>query len=215
MLSDVKQVNFGKLAAEREADDGLRNYFLQTGAFTRLRDGDKTILLGNRGAGKSAIIKMLLDYYKQQNCLVTELLPEDYSYEMLRKSSVLDETGDWARVSSYTAAWKFLVYVIAMKLYINDSVTVVKSHALGIYSYIRRNHKGYDKQSNWELFTNYLKRIEGVKVGPYEAGIKTKELQDLFKLEEVTNLLEELKILCKRKPIFLLIDELDKGWDAS
>jgi len=215
MLSNIKKVKFGKLAAEREVDEGLKSYFLETGAFIRLRDGEKSILLGNRGAGKSAIVKMLIDHYKQKNCLVVELLPEDYSYEMLQKSSIIKNEGDWIRASSYTAAWKYLIYVIAMKKYIKDSDTIVKSHAMDIYQYIRKNHKGYDRQNNWDVFTNYLKRIEGIKIGPYEAGIKTKELQELYKLEEVTSLLPSLKKLTLRKPIVFLIDELDKGWDAS
>jgi len=215
MQSDIKKVSFGKLAAEREIDEGLRQYFLETGAFVRLKDASKSILLGNRGTGKSAIVKMLVDYYKQNNYLVVELTPEDYSYEMLQKCSISKQEGTWIKSSSYTAAWKYLVYVIAMKYYMLDSDTIVKSQAKNIYQYIRANHKGYHKQSNWDMFINYLKRIEGIKFGPYEAGIKTKELQDLYKLEEISALLENLKTLTFRKPIIFLIDELDKGWDAS
>jgi len=215
MLEDIKKVNFGKLAAEREIDNGLKQYFIETGAFVRLRDGEKSILLGNRGSGKSAIIKMLSEHFRKRNCLVVELLPEDYSYEMLQKSSIKQEEGEWVKVSSYIAAWKYLIYVVAMKTYIKDSDTVVKSHAKGVYQYIRKYHKGYDKLNNWGIFTNYLKRIEGIKIGPYEAGIKTKELQELYKLEEVSNLLDQLHLLTDKKPIVFLIDELDKGWDAS
>jgi energy-coupling factor transporter ATP-binding protein EcfA2 len=215
MLNDVKNVNFGKLAAERELDDGLKNYFLETGAFFRLRNGEKSILLGNRGSGKSAIVKMLSEYYKLKGCIVVELLPEDYSYEMLQKSATVKDEGEWIKASAYTAAWKYLIYVMAMKSYLKDSDTVVKSQAKEVYEYIRKNHKGYDKQNNWDLFINYLKRIEGIKVGSYEAGIKTKQLQELYKLEGVTNLLDGLKRLCSRKRIIFLIDELDKGWDAS
>jgi len=201
MLNDIKNVNFGKLAAEREVDEGLKNYFLETGAFYRLRDGEKSILLGNRGSGKSAIVKMLSEYYKQKGYIVIELLPEDYSYEMLQKSARIKDEGEWIKASAYTAAWKYLIYIIAMKSYIKDSDTVVKSQAKDIYEYIRRNHKGYDKQNNWDVFINYLKRIEGIKIGSYEAGIKTKQLQELYKLEEVTNLLDGLKRLCLRKKI--------------
>lgn len=117
MLTELKKVNFGKLAAEREIDNGLKQFFIETGAFVRLRDGDKSILLGNRGSGKSAIIKMLSEYYRKKNCLVVELLPEDYSYEMLQKSVINHEEGEWAKASSYTAAWKYLIYVVAMKTY--------------------------------------------------------------------------------------------------
>ena len=215
MLQDVKNVKFGRLAAEREIDEGLREYFLETGTFVRLRDGEKSILLGNRGSGKSAIIKMISDHYKQKGCLVVELLPEDYSYEMLNKTAISNDEEKWIKASSYTAAWKYLLYVIAMKVYIKDSNTIVKSKARPIYDYIRKNHKGYDKQGNWEILTNYIKRIEGIKIGTYEAGIKTKQLQELYKLEDINNLLPSLKELTQRKPIIFLIDELDKGWDAS
>ena len=126
MLQDVKNVKFGRLAAEREIDEGLREYFLETGTFVRLRDGEKSILLGNRGSGKSAIIKMISDHYKQKGYLVVELLPEDYSYEMLNKTAISNDEEKWIKVSSYTAAWKYLLYVIAMKVYIKDSNTVVK-----------------------------------------------------------------------------------------
>lgn len=37
----------------------------------------------------------------------------------------------------------------------------------------------------------------------------------MYKLEEVSNLLEQLRDLTNKKPIVFLIDELDKGWDAS
>src|SRR6056297_2122569 len=115
MLDDIRKLNFGKLAAEREIENGLKNYFVETGAFVRLRDGERTILLGNRGSGKSAIVKMLSEYYKQKNYIVVELLPEDYSYEMLQKSSITKEEGEWLKASAYTAAWKYLIYVTAMK----------------------------------------------------------------------------------------------------
>jgi energy-coupling factor transporter ATP-binding protein EcfA2 len=215
MLENVKKVKFGRLAAEREIEEGLREYFLETGTFVRLRDGEKSILLGNRGSGKSAIIKMLSDYYKQKGNIVIELLPEDYSYEMLKRTSITNNEEKWIKASSYTAAWKYLMYVIAMKAYIQDSKTVVKSNAEPIYDYIRKNHKGYHKQNNWEILIDYIKRIEGIKIGNYEAGIKTRQLQELYKLEEITNLLPSLKKLTKRKPIIFLIDELDKGWDSS
>lgn len=215
MLNDIKKVSFGKLAAEREVSEGLKNYFLETGAFYRLRDGEKSILLGNRGSGKSAIVKMLSEYYNQKDCIVIEILPEDYSYEMFKKSAVIKNEGEWIKASAYTAAWKYLIYVTAMKAFLKDSDTIVKSQAKEIYDYIRKTHKRYDQQHNWDIFINYLKRIEGIKVGKYEVGIKTKQLQELYKLEEVYNLLEGLKRLCSRKKIIFLIDELDKGWDAS
>lgn len=214
MLKNIQQVNFGKLAAESEIDKGLKEYFIETGAFIRLRDRTKSIILGNRGSGKSAIIKMLAEYYSSNNYLVVELTPEDYSYEMLQKTMVSEKDGSWAKLGAYTAAWKYLIYVLAMKNYFEDNKTILKTTSKKIFSYIRDKHKTNNK-NYWDLFLSYLNRIEGVKIGQFEAGLKKSELQNLYKLEEILHLLPELKTLSERKPIIFLIDELDKGWDAS
>lgn len=214
MLNHIKKVNFGKLAAESEIDNGLKEYFIETGAFVRLRDRSKSILLGNRGSGKSAIIKMLAEFYRQNNYIVVELTPEDYSYEMLQRSMISEKDGSWAKLGAYTAAWKYLIYVLAMKNYFEDNKTVLKTTSKKIFSYIRDKHKVSNK-NYWDLFISYLNRIEGVKIGKYEAGLKKEELQQLYKLEEILGLLPDLKLMTERKPIIFLIDELDKGWDAS
>jgi energy-coupling factor transporter ATP-binding protein EcfA2 len=180
----------------------------------RLKDKKKSIILGNRGSGKSAIIKMLAEYYKRNNTLVIELTPEDYSYEMLQRTMVSERDGSWAKTGAYTAAWKYLIYVLAMKSYFEDNKIILKSTSKKIFNYLRDNHKVGNK-NYWDVFLSYLNRIEGIKVGQYEAGLKKTELQQLYKLEELTSLLGDLKILSERKPIIFLIDELDKGWDAT
>ena len=214
MLKHLQDVSFGKLAAESEIDRGLKEYFIETGAFIRLRDRKKSIILGNRGSGKSAIIKMLAQYHRSHSRLVVELTPEDYSYEMLQRTMVSEKDGSWAKIGAYTAAWKYLIYVLAMKTYFEDNKTILKTTSKPIFTYLRDNHKVKNK-SCWDDFISYLTRIEGIKIGTYEAGIKKNELQQLYKLEELSPLLEGLKILSNRKPIVFLIDELDKGWDAS
>jgi len=214
MLKHIQNVNFGKLAAESEIDNGLKDYFIETGAFIRFKEGTKSILLGNRGSGKSAIIKMLAEHYRRNNTIVVELTPEDYSYEMLQKSMLTEKDGSWAKLGAYTASWKYLIYILAMKSYFEDNKIILKSTSKKIFNFIRDNHKITNKDY-WDIFISYLNRIEGLKIGPYEAGLKKVELQHLYKLEELTVLLGDLKVLSERKPIVFLVDELDKGWDAS
>ena len=141
MLRDIQNVSFGKLAAESEIDKGLKDYFIETGAFVRLKDKKKSIILGNRGSGKSAIIKMLAEYYKSNNTLVVELIPEDYSYEMLQRTMVTEKDGSWAKIGAYTAAWKYLIYVLAMKTYFEDNKIILKSTSKKIFTYLRDKHK--------------------------------------------------------------------------
>ena len=91
-------LNFGALAAER--DLGLRDYFAESPSFKRLLDGTKSVVLGPRGSGKSAIFRMIAEARKN-NAVVVELSPEDYSYELLQ------------RVSCFRWNWNFWVLGLA------------------------------------------------------------------------------------------------------
>lgn len=52
-------INLGAPAAERDIERGLEHYFFESDAFRRVLSGESTVVLGNRGAGKSAIFQML------------------------------------------------------------------------------------------------------------------------------------------------------------
>lgn len=214
MLKNVSAVKFGAPAAERDINQGLKDYFIETGAFNRLKDHRKTVILGNRGTGKSALMKMLAEHFRKENAIVIEMTPEDYSYDLLQSTLKKESDGSWAKVSAFTASWKYLLYVVAMKRYQDALKMSFKTTAKRTNGYLRDNHKG-SQLSSLDIFISYLKRIEGLKIGPYEAGIKSKELQHLYKLEEIIELLPELKMLAEKKPIVFLIDELDRGWDGS
>jgi ABC-type transporter Mla maintaining outer membrane lipid asymmetry ATPase subunit MlaF len=80
---DLSRLNFGAPAAERDIDQGLADYFVESPAFMRVAKREKTVVLGNRGTGKSAIFKVLAKRERDAGSVVIELAPEDYSYEML------------------------------------------------------------------------------------------------------------------------------------
>ncbi len=210
---NLANLNFGALAAEYDINEGLQNYFVESESFRRLRDGKKTIALGNRGSGKSAIFKMIAEYEKTRKSIVIEMSPENYSYELLSQVMTSESKGSWAKQGAYAAAWKYLIYVTAMKAISNTKG--LKTQSAGrIYNYIRDNHGNFDKNPIGTLIS-YLKRLEGIKIGPYEASFKAVELQKLYRLEEVEHLLEDMNVVCQSKNVTILIDELDRGWDAS
>jgi predicted ATPase len=70
MNIDLARMNFGAPAAERDIALGLADYFVESEAFRRLSLRTKTIVLGNRGTGKSAIFKILADRAKRSGTLV-------------------------------------------------------------------------------------------------------------------------------------------------
>jgi hypothetical protein len=213
-MIDVSTLSFGAPAAERDISRGLAEYFVESAAFQRIVDGSKNILIGNRGTGKSAIFKVLARREREVGAVVIELAPEDYSYEMLSSLMAGESEGSWAKLGAYAAAWKYLIYLLVLKGITNEGPSVRKRDALEIYRYLRKHYPGQQGGLIGSLIS-YLQRIEGVKLGPIEASVKTRELEHLYRLDEIRPLLQPLRKVLEGKPVFVLVDELDRGWDAS
>ena len=207
----MRGLDFGAPAAERDIGRGLESYFVESTAFERVRSGAKTIILGNRGSGKSAIFKVLASRERAAGTVVIELVPEDYSYELLSSTMAAANAGSWAKQGAYAAAWKYLLYVLIMKELMRKGG---HSTSKGISRYVRENHPG-SQEGALSTLVAYLKRLEGIKIGPLEAGFKSRELDKLYKLEEIHHLLPQLADSFDRQRVIVLVNELDRGWDSS
>ncbi|MCI5147183.1 MAG: hypothetical protein D3923_17065, partial [Candidatus Electrothrix sp. AR3] len=213
MTIDLKKLNFGPPAAER--DDNLTKYFVQSESFNRLYNLEKHIALGNRGSGKTAIFEMIAQKAKINNKkTVIKLFPEDYSYEILDEVLKSEVEGSWAKQNAYAAAWKYVLFVLAMKAVTKEGAKYKRAAAGRIYTYLRDNHTTQDKNPIG-LLISYLKRLEDVKIAKYRAGLKAKSLHKLYKLEEIKNLIGDLDEVSAKRPVLILVDELDRGWDSS
>ncbi len=207
----LRGLDFGAPAAERDIGRGLEKYFVESAAYQRVQSGAKTIILGNRGSGKSAIFKVLASRERALGSHVIELAPEDYSYELLGSTVAAAHAGSWAKHGAYAAAWKYLIYVLIMK---EVSARGGKGASSSIYKYVRDNHAD-PHMGKLAVLISYLKRLEGIKVGPLKASFKTRELDKLYQLEEINHLLPHLRDVLGRQRVVVLVDELDRGWDSS
>ncbi|MCW2918714.1 MAG: hypothetical protein JWN52_6782 [Actinomycetia bacterium] len=206
-------LDFGTPSAERDIGRGLEKYFVESAAYQRVRSGDKTIVLGNRGAGKSAIFQVLAKRERIAGSHVIELSPEDYSYELLNATLAAENAGSWVKHGAYAAAWKYLIYVLVMKDLSKKGMRL-KGAGGEIHRYLRDNHSN-SHMGALSLLVSYLKRLEGIKIGPIEAGLRSVELDRLYKLEEIHNLLPALRQILEGRRVVVLVDELDRGWDSS
>lgn len=213
-MTDLNKISFGAPAAERDIKLGLLDYFVDSEAYRRVAAREKTLLLGNRGSGKSAIFKVLAQREKLAGAVVLELSPEDYSYEMLRKTLASEGDGAWAKHGAFSAAWKYLILVLVMKALDKAMSGLRTGPSRRIYEYLRDHHI-YDELNPIATLISYLKRMEGLKIGTYEAAVKTQELASLYKLAELEPLKGAITELCAKRKVCVFIDELDKGWDSS
>jgi hypothetical protein len=212
--ADLSTLTFGAPAAERDITQGLAHYFVESEAFRRVEDGSKRIVLGNRGTGKSAIFKVLADRRRREKLAVIELAPEDYSYEMLSDVLATESEGAWLKHGAYAVAWKYLIYVLVMRAVVGDATKIKKGPVGRIQRYLRDEH-GEPHGSKLSLLISYLKRMEGIKIGPVEASLKTRELERMYKLDDIAPLIGDLKEALVSRSVVVLVDELDRGWDAS
>lgn len=212
MSLDLRRLKLGSPAAER--DKALVEYFVESESFRRLRGGERCIVLGNRGSGKSAIFQMIAHEERNKGSIVLALAPEDYSYELLQEALAAEKSGSWVKQGAYTAAWKYAIYVAVMRELSSSGPRFKRGPHAKIYEYIRDNHRDFEKNPIGALLS-FLKRLEGFKLGDYEAAVKTRELQRLYKLQEIADLLPLLNSACEERKAVVLVDELDKGWDAS
>ncbi len=213
-MVDLRELSFGAPAAERDIDQGLADYFVESAAFERVANGSKQIVLGNRGAGKSAIFKVIAKREREAGSIVIELSPEDYSYEMLSSVLAAEAEGSWAKLGAYAAAWKYLILVLVMKEVTSQGPKIKRGAAGKIAKYLRDNHADA-QNSKLDGLISYLKRIESVKLGPIEGGLKSRELQQLYKLNELDPLVGPLADALGNRRAYVFVDELDRGWDAS
>ncbi len=186
---------------------------MESEAYGRVKAGTKRILIGGRGIGKSALFQVLARRERNAGSYVIELSPEDYSYELLTQTMASEARGSWAKYGAYAAAWKYLIYVLIMKEISIRRIPLGRGGGQ-IYKYIRDHHVN-QQASKLAALISYLKRMESFKIGKYEASVRARELEKLYKLEEIDHLLPALKEVARRRRIIVLVDELDRGWDSS
>jgi hypothetical protein len=214
MPLDIRLLNLGSDSAERDITVGLSEYFYQNSTYQKFFNSDKTILVGSRGSGKSAIFKYMAAAEARKGHLVIELSPEEYSYELLSQYLRSEQEGSWGKQSSYSVAWQYLLYSLVFKKISEEKRGLLLGGQKDIYTYVVNNLNSQDLNSIGILF-EYLKRLEQIKVGNHESFQKSRELQALYSLEEIKDLQPSLEAILRKTRIKIFVDELDKGWDNS
>lgn len=215
MRLDFSSLNLGSDSAEKDILVGLSDYFYRNSAYQNILNNRKTILVGHRGSGKSAIFKFIATEEARKGNLVLELSPEEYSYEILSQHLKKESDGSWGKQSSYSIAWQYLIFNLIFKKIVDTKRGLVTGPMKNIYDYVRDNLKN-QSINPIGILISYLKRLEGIKIGPHEVrSWKTRELNSLYGMEEIKALVPSLKRVLQRVKIKVFIDELDQGWDNS
>lgn len=206
---DLQKIDLGK--DEAEQDQRLHEYFLKTASYKNALSGRKTVVIGRKGSGKSAIFTLLRSELEKSGNLVIPITPDQYSWSALRdykEQGILPE-------QAHTNTWKFtLLSSLVWKL--NDEGLVSpKSKLAEFYKFMKDSF--VPKKDEWfsEIVTSVKNFVSGVKTQwvSFDWGETSVLATPLRVIDEIKTLL--LKDWPENKQVRVLLDRLDDSWDAS
>jgi hypothetical protein len=218
----LSRLTLGASSAENEFQE-LGQYFLETDEFRRTLRGEVQIVLGRKGAGKTALFFQLRDRLREDNrSVVLDLKPE--GFQLLKfKAQVLDYLEEGTQEHTITAFWEYLLLLeICHKLLEKDKALHFRDHR--IYPLYRELASAYETDEYItegdfaERMSKLTKRIsEDFSAGrPNSAGkvrMTGEEITQLLYKHDIASLRSQLTSYLKYKQaLWILFDNLDKGW---
>jgi hypothetical protein len=219
--SPLEELSFGASAAENEFRD-LSGYYLETDQFHRALRGEVRLVVGRKGSGKTAIFSQVRDRIREERQnIVVDLRPD--GYQLLKfKEMVLRYLGQGSLEHTVTAFWEYLLLLeICYKLLEKDRLPHTRdSRLLRPYQKLAAAYDS-DRYVTEGDFSERLSRLLSNLTEDYRAKygerddrtLSQQEITELLYRHDVNELREQVvEYLRLKKGLFLLFDNLDKGW---
>jgi hypothetical protein len=218
-LRPLETLDFGDVAAENEIN-ALRSYFVPTAEYQDVRRGHARLVVGRKGTGKSAIFYGVRNaFWTSQSNLVLDLKPEGHQFTKLREL-LLKRLSPGVQEHVLTAFWNYLLLIeIANKIVEGDAEVIKRSgDRLQLYTEIK-DLIGWDPHVEQGDFSERLLDLVDRLIARSEGMAKISRSSDVTNLiytTDISSLGQEIaKYLQPRDGVWLLFDNLDKGWPVN
>ena len=120
-LTPLEKIDLGDLAAENEIVS-LRSYFVPTAQYNEAKRGHARLVVGRKGAGKTAIFYGIRSAYKpSRSNVVLDLKPEGHQFTKLREA-ILQHLPPGLQQHVLTAFWNYLLLMEIAHKVVQDEV---------------------------------------------------------------------------------------------
>lgn len=219
-LTLLEKIDLGDLAAENEIL-ALRSYFVQTGQYNDVKRGHARLVVGRKGAGKTAIFYGIREeYIRDRARLVLDLKPEGHQFMKLREA-ILEELSPGVQQHVITAFWNYLLLMeIAHKIVATEQQAAYRD--LKLKQHFEAVRAAYELHRSTDVeqgdFSERLLALVDDIVG------RRKSMSEVRSTGEVTQLIYRTDIrqlndaignyinASRKEEVWLLFDNLDKGW---
>ncbi len=218
----LAELSIGDAVAENEFQT-LSSYYIRTDQYKRASRGEVNMVVGRKGAGKTALFSQLRNEKRSnvQN-IVVDLKPEGYQLIRL-KEDVLDYLAEGARTHLITALFEYVFYLeICYKILEKDRGRHIRDGRL--YEPYRRLLTAYESGAADEGdFSERLLSLSRELVEAFNTRFERKSNQrltasqvtELIHKHNIRNIREVLSAYLKFKDsVWVLFDNLDKGWSS-
>lgn len=220
-LRELEKIDLGDLAAENE-QLALRSYFVPTAEYNEARRGHARMVVGRKGSGKTAIFYAVRSTYKpSHDHLVLDLKPEGHQLVKFR-DAILEELSPGLRLHILTAFWNYVLLMeIAHKIIEEEGRYVYRDHHLkAAYDEVVNAYGSANQLEEADFSERLLNLVDDIlerkkKIKSIASAADVTQLiykQDIKPLS--TSLSNYLKI-SNKEDVWLLFDNLDKGWPVT
>jgi hypothetical protein len=207
--TDLQRVDLGGLAAEQ--DQRLEDYFLETNDYNRVRTGTSSLILGQKGSGKSAIAIMIA---KESAWTSLDLSPNQYLWERVKKFS---EAGvEPPHAQKY--AWYLTLFQVIVNWAIVSLSSEVSSNIGSARKFLLEENLLLDEET---LIETIKKTVKGVAVSissvievSFAKNPVATRRPVMAKLEKELALLDD-DLQANKVRLAVIVDRLDEFWDST
>lgn len=222
--SKLQSLQVGDPMAENEMTT-LGNYFLSTDQYNRALRGEVNLVVGRKGAGKTALFIQIRDEIRSdKRNVVLDLKPEGYQLLKLRED-ILTHLTQGASHHLVTAFWEYVILLeIAYKLLEKDQRTHLHNHQIrDLYIALQETYfaKGYSIEGDFSERLLALSQRIALDYGERYADaegtkLSTAQVTELVYSHDIRKLRAQVSAyLAKKSGVWVLFDNLDKGWSTQ
>jgi len=212
----LERIDLGDIAAENEIK-ALSKYFVKTPQFQQARQGHARIVIGRKGAGKTALFYGIRGQFSPRgDTIVLDLKPEGHQFTRLREM-VLSKLSEGLQLHTLTAFWHYLLLLeLTKKLISREQFEAARSPET--LARFNRLVALYEAQPEAQGdFSERLMALVDRIVENFPEGepdnILTREITGAIyrtDISELTTVL--LDSLSSYDGVWILIDNIDKGF---
>jgi hypothetical protein len=213
----LEQLDLGDVAAENEIRP-LREYFVPTAQYNDARRGYSRLVIGRKGAGKTAIFYSVRDSFhsRRRTHFVLDLKPEGHQFTRLREA-VLQKLSPGRQEHTLTAFWNYILHCeLAHKIHEDERSWADRDPSrLSRYEAVSSVYEKLRQADEGDFSARLLSRVDSLasQVAGIDLEKEPEKLTEVLYSHEMREMADAVgAYLSEKEDVWLLFDNLDKGW---